>query len=138
MIAGVLFLFGAAVAFGVTSFLADSPGRPARAGPTARSSAPTTTPRGGRPWLGIDLAGFSLGNGAVIGDVIPGSPAENAGLQPGDVISRLGSQPISQPVDVDTAIARLHPGSKVEIEFLRGANTYTTTVTLAKAPPGYP
>ncbi len=138
VVAGALFLLAAAVAFGLTSVLTDSHGNPPARSGTIHASTASGSARAGRAWLGVDLAGFSAGNGALVGDVVPGSPADRAGLQPGDVISRIGTQPVSQPVDVDTAVARLNPGSKVQIVFLRGANTYKTTVTLAKAPAGYP
>lgn len=130
-----MFLLAAAVVFGVISVLADSNDNPAQ-GSALRSSSPGS--HTGRPWLGLDTAGFAMGNGVPIADVIPGGPAYNAGLQPGDVISRIGNHAISQPTDVGAALAGLHPGDQVEIEFLRIPNTYTTTVTLGTTPPGYP
>jgi S1-C subfamily serine protease len=136
--AGALLILAAAVVFGVTSVLADSNDTPTPGGSPPRPAAATPNSSSKRPWLGVDLAGISLGNGALIGDVIPSSPADNAGLQPGDVITRVNNQPINQPADLSAAIAHLHPGDQVQIEFVRGPSTYTTAVTLATTPPGYP
>jgi S1-C subfamily serine protease len=89
------------------------------------------------PWLGIDMASSPLG-GVMIADVVPGSPAAAAGLQPGDVITQIDNQPVSAPSDLSSAIAGGHVGDQVEIQVQRGPMTYTTQATLAKPPRGSP
>jgi serine protease Do len=62
--------------------------------------------------------------GAYVGRVSPGSPAERAGLQPGDVITELNLRPIARAEDVATALADLRPGGRVVVVFSRGDRTY--------------
>ncbi|HOD66043.1 MAG TPA: PDZ domain-containing protein [candidate division Zixibacteria bacterium] len=108
---------------------------------------------GGRGWLGItlqaltaDIAAFwnleTLG-GIIVNEVVKGSPAEEAGLEVGDVIFEINGQAI----DVDKeeklplfqrTISDLGPGAAVELGVLRlGPSTIDTLhvlVTLADAP----
>jgi serine protease Do len=56
--------------------------------------------------------------GAVVRAVQPGSPADNAGLQPGDVIVGVGSQKVSSPADAANAI-RKEEGAKSHAVALR-------------------
>jgi serine protease Do len=44
-------------------------------------------------------------HGAVIQQVAPGSPADNAGLQPGDVITEVNRQPVDSAADVQKALS---------------------------------
>jgi serine protease Do len=46
-------------------------------------------------------------HGAVIEQVTPGSPADNAGLQPGDVITEVNRQPVHSAADVQKALANV-------------------------------
>ena len=51
---------------------------------------------GQHAWLGVDMAGSGSG-GALVTRVIPGSPADAAGIKPGDVITQIDTQPIAAP-----------------------------------------
>jgi hypothetical protein len=100
-----------------------------------------TGPRGsggssGTPWLGLQVAPNPVPDGALVQSVSPGSPADQAGLQPGDVITQIGEQPVNSPGDVRALIAGRRPGDQVEIGIERGALTYTTDATLAPRPAG--
>jgi serine protease Do len=53
-----------------------------------------------RQELGLDTAG-----GVLVADVAPGSPADQSGLQAGDVILGIGGRPVSSPED---AASRIH------------------------------
>ena len=86
-------------------------------------------------WLGIDMSSSPLGGVMVVG-VAHHSPAEAAGIKPGDVITQIDTEPIAAPSIVEAAIAGLRPGDQVEIQLQRGSTTYTTRVTLA-APPAH-
>ena len=55
-----------------------------------------------------------------MGSVKPGSPAEKAGLQQGDVITEINLRPISNADDLAKALSGLSPGSRVLIAFLHG------------------
>nr|MDP9020148.1 trypsin-like peptidase domain-containing protein [Actinomycetota bacterium] len=75
--------------------------------------------------LGIDRV-----DGAFLVQVQPGTAADEAGLEPGDVIVAIGEEPIERAGEVSAAIGRLAPGDEVEIRFLRDGEERTTTVTL--------
>jgi S1-C subfamily serine protease len=74
----------------------------------------------------------------VIATVDPGSPAEQAGLEPGDVITEINNQPINGPADLRAAIGGLHAGEAIEIQVNRGSTSYTTHATLATRPTSFP
>ncbi|MBV9339058.1 MAG: PDZ domain-containing protein, partial [Solirubrobacterales bacterium] len=98
--------------------------------PSANSPAATT---GSAAWLGVDMASSPLGGVTVVG-VAPHSPAQAAGIKPGDVITQIDTEPIAAPSIVEAAISGLRPGDQVEIELQRGSTTYTTRATLATPP----
>ncbi len=89
------------------------------------------------PWLGVQMESLPLG-GVVVATVAPGSPAEVAGLEPGDVISEINNRPINTVADVQSAVDGLRAGDTLEVQVSRGSTIYTTDVTLAAHPPGYP
>jgi S1-C subfamily serine protease len=80
--------------------------------------------------------GFT-GNGAQIltghGAVVRGGPAARAGLEPGDIITEVGNQQISNAYAVLDAIRSLAPGSHVQVTFLRQGQTLQTELTLGSA-----
>lgn len=64
--------------------------------------------------------------GAFVGSVRPGSPAESAGLQAGDVITEVNLRPISTADDLAKVLAGLAPGNRLIIGFLRGQHKMHT------------
>ncbi len=66
--------------------------------------------------------------GAFVGKVSPGSPAQRAGLQPGDIITELNLRPINNADDVERALAALKPGATAYIVFHRGDRMHRTQV----------
>ena len=60
--------------------------------------------------------------------VVPGSPAEQAGLQRGDVVLTLGGQPIAQTGDL-RRVTEANLGQTVPVEIRRGGSTQTLSVT---------
>jgi serine protease Do len=76
----------------------------------------------GKPRWGIGLADLSADarqqlqaddsvRGAVIAKVVPGSPADNAGLQPGDIITEVNRHPVQSASDVQKALSSVANGS---------------------------
>lgn len=57
--------------------------------------------------------------GVFVGEVEPGSPADRAGVEPGDVIVMLGSSRLNSPDDLRFAESRLDPSESVMIAFAR-------------------
>lgn len=80
--------------------------------------------------------GFNLSsqNGALVGDVEANTPAEKAGIQPGDVIVEFDGQPINDANDLFLAVANCAPGQEVKLKFLRDGREHTVKVTLAEKP----
>ena len=69
-----------------------------------------------RPWMGIQLSDASP---PAVSAVIPGGPAEQAGLAEGDVILTCGGAPVSIAQDVIQAILRRSPGDRLELVIRR-------------------
>jgi putative serine protease PepD len=81
--------------------------------------------------MGVSVQDTQSGtSGALIHSVVSGSPADQAGLQTGDVVIRLDDQRIDE-ADALVAAVRSHaPGQKVSVTYLRGGDQHTATLTL--------
>ena len=66
------------------------------------------------------LADLGLSGGILIESVEADSPADEAGVRAGDILTRLGGQPISRVSDVTAAADDLTPGSSVPARLIRG------------------
>ncbi|MBL9188441.1 MAG: Do family serine endopeptidase [Opitutaceae bacterium] len=77
-------------------------------------------------------AQFGTEKGALLSEVTEGSPAEKAGLKPGDVITKVGSTEIRDPRHLTLTVSKHAPGTEVAIEYLREGKTKTATVKLAR------
>ncbi|MGN9812230.1 trypsin-like peptidase domain-containing protein [Micromonospora sp. BQ11] len=84
------------------------------------------------PSLGVSVNGAE-GGGALVAAVAPGSAAEKAGLQRGDVITRFGDKVINDSDDLVGAVQAGAVGDRVEVTYKRNGNESTATVTLAEA-----
>jgi len=73
--------------------------------------------------------------GALVTDVQPGSPAERAGLQAGDVIVKLADREIADTAGLRNLTAGLDVGSEVSLTFYREGKPRTVPVTIAELPP---
>ena len=89
----------------------------------------------GPAWLGVELTKAPPGEaGVVVRDVLRGSPAERAGLQPGDRVLRVGSTPVAQPSEVVHAVSLHRAGERVGLSLLRSGAERLVPVVLASRP----
>ena len=72
--------------------------------------------------------------GAEIQSVTPGSPADQADLQVGDVITKVDGRPVRGPDDLAEAVSANEPGDAVEIELSDGGIERTVHVELGNRP----
>ncbi len=72
--------------------------------------------------------------GALISAVAEGSPAEAAGVEPGDVIVRVGDAKVRTVEDMLSALRHHRPGETVPIQLIRGGQEMSVEVTLADVP----
>jgi len=97
-----------------------------------------------RSWLGVGLytvdavavrqLGLYVDKGVLLVEVVPGSPADDAGLKAGDVIVIIGGTEVGT-VEELTKVLHAHPiGQPLEIKYWRGDQEYTTTAVPIETP----
>ena len=74
--------------------------------------------------------------GALVGEVVPKSPSEKAGMKTGDVITAVNGKKISDARELRLMIGSMAPGTKVQIEVNREGQSKIFNVELAEMPPG--
>lgn len=82
-----------------------------------------------------DAYGLTPNAGVVVAGVAAGSPAEEAGLVPGDVIVAVNGTPVSNTVELRQLVKAFKAGQRIHLQVVRGATTMSVTVTVAMAPP---
>jgi S1-C subfamily serine protease len=88
--------------------------------------------RNGRAHLGVRFD-LDVRNAAMVSSVTPGSPADTAGLRPGDILTIINGEPISSYQQVFQFLAALRPGDELDIRFTRRVENQTRA-TLDSAP----
>ncbi|MFJ6198275.1 trypsin-like peptidase domain-containing protein [Micromonospora sp. NPDC092111] len=83
------------------------------------------------PSLGVSVNAAEDG-GALVAAVTPGSAAEKAGIQRGDVITRFGDKAVNDSNDLVGAVQAGKVGDRVEVKYKRNGAEATATVTLAE------
>lgn len=72
--------------------------------------------------------------GALVADVAPGSPADKAGLQQGDVISAINGKKVDGPRELRLRVGAMPPGTKATLKVLRNDQEKELTVELGELP----
>jgi serine protease Do len=98
-----------------------------------------------RPYLGISYSdvnpslvgqyNLAATEGIFVNQVVPGYPAEKAGLKSGDVIVGFNGKEIANTGDLIQAITSCQVGQRAEIIYWRGNTKNTTAATLTESPP---
>lgn len=138
-----------AVALALNGFGAESGEMPtagARAGTAAAPSTalpPAVAVPLGEYWLGLlcrtldepDRAQSGIANksGLRIEQVVPDSPAERAGIQPGDLLLQIDGKPLKLPEELQAAVQQ-SSGKKIELRLRRGDRELTIAVAPEKRP----
>jgi hypothetical protein len=112
----------------VSLALVDADVRPVYA--VAEQSRPQGQARGFRVWVGTIPDYAEQTDGMKISGVSPGSPAEKAGLQGGDVLIQFGRVEIKNIYDYTYALGQYKPGDEVNVTVRRGDTKQTVTMTL--------
>lgn len=107
-----------------------SPARSCRTGPQAWSTLVR------RAFLGVEAQSPFFGvSGAEIMEVVPGGPAANAGLVPGDIVTAINGQAITSPEVLGHLMLGESPRSSVPVNCLDPyGGQSTVTVQLASGP----
>jgi predicted metalloprotease with PDZ domain len=73
--------------------------------------------------LGVLIEPTPAGHGLVIKNITPGSNAERAGLQQGDLLLALDGEPLADPFDLVYAVKQKEPGSHGALQVRRQGET---------------
>jgi serine protease Do len=101
-----------------------------------------STGRVGRGFLGVttqvlspDLAQqFGVEQGALVTDLSPDSAAQKAGLQRGDIITRVNDTDINNPRNLKLTIGRLTPGTEITLHYVREGKKASLKLKLGRQP----
>ncbi len=95
-----------------------------------------------RGWLGVSVQpltpqiakqfGLKEQSGALIGDVVEGSPAEKAGLKRGDVIIKYDGNPVKDPAQLKNMTAGTPVGKEVLLHIVRDGKTEQVKVGITE------
>ncbi len=84
--------------------------------------------------VGPDIAqamGLNSANGAIVDQTLPGTPAANAGLQSGDIITKVNGGEVKDAGDLTHTIGMMKPGDHVDLTYLRNGQEKTASVSLS-------
>jgi putative serine protease PepD len=84
------------------------------------------------PYLGVSVG--DADGGAQIQSISSGSPAARAGLEVGDVVTKIGDRTIANSEDLVGAIQSSQVGAQLNLTVRRGGSERTVTVTVGEAP----
>ena len=79
---------------------------------------------------------IKLHEGAIVHSVLPGSPADKAGLEPGDVVLSLSGHKIDSPIALQGFVEQLTIGKTYPLEIIRNGKRQTLNVTIEELPKG--
>ena len=83
-------------------------------------------------------SGYSGKGGVGVVGVLTGSPADHAGLQPGDVILQFDNKPVDTPEALTKLTQAMKPGTRVNLEIWQQGAKRLVTVTLGEKPAATP
>ena len=97
-----------------------------------------------RGWLGVSIQevdkelaqsfGLSKPEGALVAQVITGGPAEEGGIQVGDIITRFNNKPILYSSDLPHHVGQEIPGSQATVELMRNGKQRSLQLAVGQLP----
>jgi Do/DeqQ family serine protease len=89
-----------------------------------------------RPISGETLEQFGIRDlrGALVVQVVPGSPAANAGVRSGDIIVAIDQDAVEAPGDLRNRVAMMSPGDRVELRLIRNGERAMVAAVLGRQP----
>jgi len=98
-----------------------------------------------RGWLGVEVQAitpqlaesFGLGadaKGVIIAGVLSDSPADQAGIKPGDIVTQINDKPITEPAELLNTVAQAAPGENIKIVGLRNGSAFDLQAKVAERP----
>jgi len=99
-----------------------------------------------RPFLGVQnlltmdqavasFYGLGTDKGVLVRGVVAGSPAEQAGLKAGDIITSLGGEEVNSVLELTRVLYASEVGGPLEITYVRDGTSQTVTVITTETPP---
>ena len=82
------------------------------------------------PYLGVNIAPLQNQPGVVVTGVVPNSPALNAGLKVGDLLTEFDGKEITSPQELLDAVAETQPGQKITLVLQRAGQTQKTQIIM--------
>jgi len=82
----------------------------------------------------LDSLGLRQARGAFVEEVVRDTPADRAGLQPGDVILAVDHDPVARSSDLSRLTLTAPPGSRVRLDILRARQELGIWITLGRSP----
>ncbi|MBI1182071.1 MAG: Do family serine endopeptidase [Alphaproteobacteria bacterium] len=79
-----------------------------------------------------DAMGIDTNDGALVSDVVPGSPAEKAGIKAGDVITAIDGKSVTGGADLRNHVGLMRPGREVTLDIYRAGNKTSVTLKLGE------
>lgn len=98
-----------------------------------------------RGWIGVepqdvtpeiaDSFGLAQKTGAIVAGVLQGGPADKAGIKPGDILTTVNDEPITDTTKLLNVVAQIKPGTPTKVQVVRKTRTFDVTVVIGKRPP---
>ncbi|MCZ6770737.1 MAG: DegQ family serine endoprotease [Proteobacteria bacterium] len=76
--------------------------------------------------------GLPITEGAVLVNIVRGSPAEEAGLQPGDVVTHINGRRVTSAADLRNQVGITRVGVKIDLTYLRNAESRQVSIIVAE------
>lgn len=99
-----------------------------------------------RGWIGIEprdltpevirVMGTQVDSGVLVAGILENSPADLAGMRPGDIVRQLENRQVLNTPQLLNAVAALHPGKNASITVLRGNQEIALTIVPSTRPAG--